>query len=101
MSKFITQSIPFVVSLTVAFIVYILLSFGLKALVSVRLKMRRMDLVRSYQMVGKSLQKRPSRQISAVKIIIGAYGDRLVKNTYRKKLEKLLVNSGDWENKKY
>lgn len=101
MSKFITQSIPIVVSLSVAFIVYILLSFGLKALVSVRLKMRRMDLVRSYQMVGKSLQKRPSRQISAVKIIIGAYGDRLVKNTYRKKLEKLLVNSGDWENKKY
>ena len=101
MSKFITSSIPFAASILVAFTVYILLSLGLKALSSLRMKMRRMDLVRSYQMVGKTLQKRPSKQISTVKVIIGSYGDRLVKNNYKKKLEKLLVNSGDWENKKY
>ncbi len=74
---------------------------GLSALTELRMKMRRLELVRNYQFSGKASAKRISKQFGMAKIVVGSYGDKLVKDKYKNKLEKLLVNSGDWENKKY
>ena len=74
---------------------------GLRSLSEVRMKMRRLEIVRNYQFSGKAGAKKLSKQLGMAKVVVGSYGDRLVKDKYRNKLERLLVSSGDWENKKY
>ena len=67
----------------------------------VRLRLRRIEVINSYQISTKVSTKRVSRHLNVAKLVVGAYGDKVVKDKYRSKLEGLLTNSGDWENRKY
>ncbi|CAB4694781.1 unannotated protein [freshwater metagenome] len=93
--------LPVVAGILVAVSVYRASSMGIQAVSAFRMRIRRLEIVRAYQLAGKASVKRVSKQVNMAKLIVGSYGDRLVKDRYRSKLEQLLVNSGDWENKKY
>ncbi len=93
--------LPLLSALLVAGTLFFGARVALRTSDELRMKMRRLDIVRDYNFSGKSTTKRLSKQIGVAKLIVGTYGNRLVKDQYRSKLEKLLVNSGDWENKKY
>ena len=101
MSNTLFDLLPIFAGLLVAVTIYRASSVGIQAVNEFRMRLRRIEIVRTYQIAGKASVKNVSKQVNTAKLIVGAYGDRLVKSAYRTKLERLLVNSGDWENKKY
>jgi len=101
MSEVFFSSLPLLAGLLVGLTVYRVAILGFQEVSDFRMRLRRLQIVHAYHVSGKSNAKKFTRQMNMAKVIVGSYGDRIVKNHYRSKLERLLVNSGDWENKKY
>lgn len=93
--------LPIIASVLVTFIILILSRISWNALNEFRMRMRRIQIVNRYQFASKSTSKKINRQVNMAKIVLGTYGDKLVRNSYKSKLEKMLVTSGDWENRKF
>ena len=93
--------LPLIASILVALIILTLSRISWNALNEFRMRMRRIQIVNRYQFSSKSASKKINRQVNMAKIVLGTYGDRLVRNSYKSKLEKMLVTSGDWENRKF
>ena len=101
MNETLFDLLPIFAGIFATILIYNFVNFGVRILKEVRMRARRLEVVHTYQFARKQSAKKVSKQVSVAKLIIGSYGDRLVKNKYRSNLERLLVNSGDWENKKY
>ncbi len=101
MSEKLLNLLPLISGLLVAITFFKIARIGTQALSNFRMRVKRLEIVRTYQIAGKTGAKKVSKQLNMAKLIAGSYGDRLVRDRYRSKLEGLLVNSGDWETKKY
>ena len=93
--------LPLLGSILSALVVFYALRTLLKTFIDVRMRMRRLEIVNRYQFVSKVGSNKLNKQISMARRVVGIYGDKIVKDAYKSKLQKLLINSGDWENRKY
>ena len=93
--------LPTIGAVISAFVIFITTRILWKNFIEFRQRMRRLEVVSRYQFSAKNSSNKINRQISTAKKVLGIYGDRLVKDSYKLRLEKLLVTSGDWENRKY
>ena len=93
--------LPLIASFAGFLAVFIAFRLFWKSYNDLRIRLKRLEIVNRYQLGSKSTVKRVNKQWSMTKIVVGSFGEKIVKNNYRKKLETMLVTSGDWENKKY
>jgi len=101
MRDFFFNLLPLISALLVGVTIYLTVQITVRAVSDFRMRMRRLEIVSTYHISGKSGSKKLSKHVSMAKLVVGSYGDQIVRDGYRSKLERLLVNSGDWENKKY
>jgi tight adherence protein C len=59
-----------------------------------RLKSHRSNLLKSYLAQNVATLRKPSLQLAVTAKIFDAYGDRLIRDDYKARLQKLLMNSG-------
>ena len=95
------ETLPIIAGVLTGLFFYFSSRIGWRALKDFRMRMKRLQIVNRYQFSTKSASKKLSKQLGMARIVVGAYGDKLVRDKYKSKLERLLVSSGDWENRKY
>ena len=95
------ETLPIIAGVLTGLFFYFSSRIGWRALKDFRMRMKRLQIVNRYQFSTKSASKKLSKQFGMARIVVGAYGDKIVRDKYKSKLERLLVSSGDWENRKY
>ena len=73
---------------------FLILRIGLKNLTAARTRLRRKKLLNSYLSFNAAAARSTSIQIAMTSKLFDSYGDRIIKNEYKNKLQTLLLNSG-------
>ena len=72
--------LPLTAGILTALLFYYSSRIGWKALNDFRMRMKRLQIVNRYQFSSKNASKKLSKQLGMARIVVGAYGDKIVRD---------------------
>lgn len=93
--------LPSILTFSTFLVIYCLLVY-IRKTIRLNLESRKRKIIlNQFTHIRTRQLTRIKKQVNTVKFVAEQYSGKLIKGAYKEKLQQLLINSGDWENRRY